>query len=119
MPTSRSSLAFWLILAILISGCDALGLPNPAQQAEQAEADAKAVGASCRHSGRALEDCFTLYPSQARAPVYAGWKEMHDYMAAGNIAVVPPTLTKRRGASEDDEEEEEEDVPPKKHGRKG
>ncbi|MFN0316120.1 MAG: hypothetical protein ACKVQA_13915 [Burkholderiales bacterium] len=102
MPSARSSL--YLILAISLAGCDALGLPNPAKQAEQAEADAKAVGASCRHSGRALEDCFTLNPGQSRAAVYAGWKEMHDYMAAGNIAVVLPTLTKKR-ASEDDEEE--------------
>ena len=117
MPTLR--LSSYLVLVVLISGCDALGLPNPAKQAEQAEADAKAVGASCRHSGRALEDCFTLYPNQARAAVYAGWKEMHDYMAAGNIAVVPPTLTKRRGSFEEDDEEEAQDSPPKKQARAG
>ncbi len=116
MPSSRVTFVSCLFLAVLVAGCDALGLPNPAKQAEQAEADAKAVGASCRHSGRALEDCFTLYSNQARAPVYAGWKEMHDYMAAGNIAVVSPTLTEERGASDEDEEEteEEDESPPKK-----
>jgi hypothetical protein len=122
MPHPRHSLIF--LLAILIAGCDALGLPNPAKQAEQAEADAKAVGASCRHSGRALEDCFTLNPGQSRAAVYAGWKEMHDYMAAGNIAVVPATIPKKRTSAVDDEEAvdeeegEEEDAPPKKHAKK-
>ena len=45
---------------------------------------------------------------------------MIGLQAAGNIAVVPPTLTKRRGTFEEDEEEEEErDSPPKKQARAG
>ncbi len=100
-----------------MAGCDALGLPNPAKEAAQEEADAKAVGASCRHSGRALEDCFSLYPDQSRAQIYAGWKEMHDYMAAGNIAVVPPIIEKeapKAGAAE----EVVDEPPPRKSSKK-
>lgn len=119
MATSPRSLCPWLALCVLIAGCDALGLPNPAKEAAQAEADAKAVGASCRHSGRALEDCFVLYPDQSRSQIYAGWKEMHDYMAAGNIAVVPPTIEKEtpkdQAAAEDDEEDD--DAPPKRSSK--
>ncbi|MFN0315770.1 MAG: hypothetical protein ACKVQA_12120 [Burkholderiales bacterium] len=103
MPPFRSALYSCALLTVLIAGCDALGLPNPGKQAEHAAADAKAVGASCRHSGRALEDCFTLNPGQSRAEVYAGWKEMNDYMAAGNIAVVPPLIAKKGDDSEEEE----------------
>lgn len=106
-------------LASALAGCDMLGLPNPAKEAAQAEGDAKAVGAACRHSGRSLEDCYSLYPDQARAQVFAGWKEMQDYMAAGNLTAVPPTIPRDPPKPEDSAEDEgEEDAAPVKKSRK-
>lgn len=112
-----------LMLCALLAGCDALGLPNPAKEAAQAEADAKAVGASCRHAGRALEDCFVLNPDQSRSQIFAGWREMHDYMAAGNIAVVAPTIEKTvpKATSTDEvtaDEKPQDEPPPKKSSKK-
>lgn len=102
-----------------MAGCDMLGLPNPAKEAAQVEDEAKAVGAACRHSGRSLEDCYALYPDQARAQVFAGWREMQDYMAAGNLTAVPPTIEREPPKSESGEDEQsEEDPPPKKSSKR-
>lgn len=67
---------------------DRMGIKDPAKL----EAEAKAVGASCRLSGRGLEDCYGLNESYPRAPIYAGWKEMNEYMAERKMEVQPPTL---------------------------
>lgn len=100
------------LLLPLLAGCDMLGLPNPAKEAAQVEAEGKAVGAACRHSGRSLEDCYALYPDQSRALVFAGWKEMQDYMAAGNLTAVPPTIERDPPKpAADASEEDEEDAP--------
>jgi len=80
------------VIAALLGGCEQLGIPDPAKTAAQAEADGKAVGSACRHAGRAIEDCFTLNPSAPRAAVFAGWKDMNDYMAEKEITEVAPQL---------------------------
>ena len=58
--------------------------------AERREADGKAVGGACRHAGRALEDCYALNRKADRAAVFAGWREMNDYMRENKIDVVAP-----------------------------
>ncbi|MBL8446260.1 MAG: hypothetical protein JNJ44_02480 [Zoogloeaceae bacterium] len=79
--------------ALLLAGCDQLvaqlGLPDPKKEAATAEADGRAIGSACRHSGRALEDCYALNPAASKASVFAGWREMNDYMTQNNLAVVP------------------------------
>ena len=81
-----------LLISFLLAGCDVvkdrMGVKDPAKL----EAEAKAVGASCRLSGRSLEDCYTLNDSSPRAPIYAGWKEMNEYMAERKMEVQPPRL---------------------------
>jgi hypothetical protein len=91
MTRTALPLVVGLALATL-AGCDRLGIPDPAKTEAQAEADGKAVGSACRHAGRAIEDCFTLNPTAHRAAVFAGWKEMNDYMAENKIAEVVPQL---------------------------
>jgi hypothetical protein len=78
--------------AVLLGGCDQLGIPNAAKTEAQAEADGKAIGSACRHAGRAIEDCFTLHQSAQKAAVFAGWKEMNDYMVENKIIEVSPQL---------------------------
>ena len=60
--------------------------------AARVEADGKAVGAGCRHGGRAIEDCFILNKRVDKAAIYAGWREMDDYMRENKLDAVPPTL---------------------------
>jgi hypothetical protein len=60
--------------------------------AERRESDGKAVGGACRHAGRALEDCYALNRKADRAAVFAGWREMNDYMRENKIEVVAPQL---------------------------
>ena len=83
-----------LPLAILttLAGCDQLGLEPASVTAARQEADGKAVGAACRHGGRAIEDCFTLNKRVDKAAIYAGWREMDDYMRENKLEAVPPTL---------------------------
>lgn len=82
-----------LILALpLAGGCDqlseALEIPNP----KKAEAEGRAIGSACRHAGRSLEDCYTLNPGSQKAAVFAGWREMNDYMMEHKLDVVPSQL---------------------------
>jgi hypothetical protein len=56
------------------------------------EAEGHAIGSACRHSGRALEDCFTLYPKAQKAAVFNGWRDMDAYMRENSIEVVAPVV---------------------------
>ena len=80
------------ISATLLGGCEQLGIPDPAKTEAQAEADGKAIGSACRHAGRAIEDCFTLNQAAQKAAVFAGWKEMNDYMVENKIVEIAPQL---------------------------
>ena len=77
----------------LLAGCDMLGIESPEKIAANREADGKAVGGACRHAGRAIEDCYAMNKKADRAAVFAGWREMNDYMRENQIeAVVPQSL---------------------------
>ncbi len=93
---SRGGLGALVIAASFLTGCDQLvaqlGLPDPKKEAAAAEADGRAIGSACRHSGRALEDCYALNPTASKASVFSGWREMNDYMTQNNLAVVPSHL---------------------------
>jgi len=85
-------LALSLAILTTLAGCDQLGLEPASVTAARTEADGKAVGAACRHGGRAIEDCFTLNKRVDKAAIYAGWREMDDYMRENKLEAVPPTL---------------------------
>jgi hypothetical protein len=78
--------------ALLLSGCELLGIPSQERVASQRESEGKAVGAACRHAGRAIEDCYALNKRADKAAVFAGWREMNDYMTENKIEVVAPTV---------------------------
>lgn len=80
--------ALLLLVFAALSGCDQLGLND----AKNAETEGKAIGAACRHSGRALEDCYQLNPSVPKAAIFFGWKEMNNYMTEQKIEIVKPML---------------------------
>lgn len=83
---------FVLSTTLLLSGCEWLGLDAPEKLAAVKEADGKAVGSACRHAGRAIEDCYLLNPKAQRAAVFAGWREMDEYMRENKVEAVPPQL---------------------------
>ena len=81
-----------ILSGALLGGCEQLGIPDFTKSSANAEADGKAIGGACRHAGRAIEDCYNLNPGAQRAAVFAGWREMNDYMAEKNIAEVEPKV---------------------------
>jgi hypothetical protein len=86
-----------LALALLgLSGCDQimgqLGLEDPGKKAATKEAEGKAVGGGCRHSGRAIEDCYSVYTWLPKEAVFAGWREMDAYMRENSIETISPQL---------------------------
>lgn len=74
---------------LLLAGCEQLGIEDPAKIEAAREAEGRAVGGACRHSGRSLEDCYKLNAKASKAAIYAGWRDMDAYMRENNIAVVP------------------------------
>lgn len=89
---SINKLLYLMLSLVLLTACERLGVPDPAKEAALKEADAKATGSACRHAGRAIEDCYSLNPDAARAPIYAGWKEMNDYMRENSMTEVKPVV---------------------------
>ena len=83
-------------LSLALAGCDVvqqrLGIEDPAQKEAKADAEGRAVGSACRQSGRAIEDCYSVYQWLPKASVFAGWREMNDYMLANKLEVVEPKL---------------------------
>lgn len=87
----------FLILAILgLGACDQvsskLGLEDPAKKEAKSEQEAKAVGSACRQSGRAIEDCYSIYSWLPKAGIYAGWREMDEYMRENKLETIAPQL---------------------------
>jgi len=81
-----------LLLLAPLSGCDVLGIETGTVVAAKREAEGKAIGGACRHAGRAIEDCYTLNRKADKGAVFAGWREMNDYMRENKIEEVAPTL---------------------------
>ena len=73
----------------LLAGCDLLGIEGASVVAARKEAEGKAVGGACRHAGRAIEQCYTMNRKAEKAAVFAGWREMNDYMRENKLDVVP------------------------------
>jgi hypothetical protein len=88
---------FLIALASLaFSGCDQvsqkLGLEDAAKKEATQQAEGKAVGSACRQSGRAIEDCYSIYNWLPKASIYEGWKEMDAYMRENQLETVAPQL---------------------------
>ena len=60
------------------------------------EAESKAIGAACRHAGRAIG--FTRSTQGVESGGFAGWKEMNDYMRDNKIGC-RHTADRKRGTS--------------------
>ena len=79
-------------LLLALAGCDQLGIEAASAIAARKDADGKAIGSACRHAGRAIEDCYTLNKKADRSAMFAGWREMNEYMRENKIEPVAPVL---------------------------
>lgn len=82
-----------LLALFLVTGCDVVKQRMGVQDPAKLEAEGKAVGSACRHAGRGLEDCYKLNPRSPKAAVFAGWKDMNEYMLKNSMEAMPPTLS--------------------------
>jgi hypothetical protein len=80
-------LLFAALLAL--AGCDQLGIESPAAVAAKREAEGKAIGAGCRHAARSVEACYGQNKRADKAAVFAGWREMNDYMRENKLDAMP------------------------------
>jgi hypothetical protein len=78
------------LLALLLAGCDQLGIDTPAAEAAREEAEGKAIGSACRQSGRALEDCYQINRRAPKAAIFNGWRDMDAYMRENKIPEIKP-----------------------------
>jgi hypothetical protein len=81
-----------LPLLAVLSACEQLGIDDPTKVAAAKEADGRAIGSACRHAMRAIEDCYVLNPKAQKAAVYAGWREMDEYMRENKLEGVAPVV---------------------------
>jgi len=84
------------LLLLCLTGCDQIqqkmGVEDPSIKAARAEAEGKAVGGGCRHSGRAIEDCYAIYYWLPKDAIFSGWRDMDAYMRENKIETIEPQL---------------------------
>ncbi len=89
------------LTALALTGCDQinqkLGLEDTGKKDARSESEGKAVGSACRHSGRAIEDCYAIYTWLPKAGIFEGWREMDTYMRENKIETIAPQLPPPEG----------------------
>ena len=93
----RALLLIALPIVAQLAGCDALGIESADKIAAARQADGRAIGGACRHAARAIEDCFAIYRKADRSAIFAGWRDMNDYMRENKIDPVAPVLAAQAG----------------------
>jgi hypothetical protein len=88
----RHLITAFLLCAAALTGCDMLGVDSAEKLAAAREADGRAIGGACRHANRAIEDCYSLNKKADKASVFAGWRDMNDYMRENKIEPVAPQI---------------------------
>jgi len=90
-----------LCLVCLLAACDQIAALDGTKARE---ADGFAVGSACRQAGRAIEDCFNMNTDSPKASIFAGWKDMNDYMTQNKLDTVAPKVARAepKPAAKDD-----------------
>ena len=90
----------------LLSGCDQLGIESATTTAAKRDAEGRAVGGACRHAARVIEQCYVQNKRADKAAVFAGWREMNDYMRENKIEAVPASAAASSVAAQGDAADE-------------
>jgi len=106
----RAPLALAALASLLLAGCDLLGIEGASALAERRAAEGKAIGAACRNAARAIEDCYTLNKKADKAAIYAGWREMDDYMRENKLEPVAPQLKPESARAKTESDDDDEQV---------
>ena len=124
---SRPAVIAVSLAAALLAGCDLLELDAGEKLAAAREAEGRAVGGACRHAGRAIEDCYVLNKRVDKAAIFAGWRDMNDYMRENKLDPIPPQISTQvaaarpgadaKGADDADEPAADKRVPAKGKAR--
>ena len=85
----RSSVLLLVSAAFAVAGCDLLGIESASETAARRESEGKAIGGACRHAARSIEQCYELNRRADKAAVFAGWREMNDYMRENQLEPMP------------------------------
>ncbi|MBP0599171.1 hypothetical protein J8I26_13710 [Herbaspirillum sp. LeCh32-8] len=97
-----ANVALMAAVTLSLSACDYISsFTKPKQTPEEAKAEGIALGAGCRQAGQTLEDCYQRNPEALKAGIFAGWKDMHEYMAAKGIQTVTPPPPPAEPAKDD------------------
>ena len=96
----RFALTSALAASFALAGCDLFGAGAEEKATAAKDAEGKAIGGACRHAGRAIEDCYTLNKKADKAAVFAGWRDMNDYMRENKIDPVTPQVPVASGKGE-------------------
>jgi hypothetical protein len=89
LPKTRLLCALLLVAPLVLQGCDQLGIESATVIAARKEAEGRAIGAGCRHAARSVEQCYANNRRAEKAAIFAGWKDMNDYMRENKIEAVP------------------------------
>jgi hypothetical protein len=101
MLLRRLTIALLATTPLWLAACDQLGLESATAVAARKEAESKAIGAGCRHAARSVEQCYQLNKRADKAAVFAGWKDMNDYMRENKIEPVPEAAATAVAAADD------------------
>lgn len=85
----RPALILLTLASTWLAGCDALGIESATAVNARKEAEGRAIGSACRHAVRSIESCFQSNPRAGKAAVFAGWREMDQYMRDNSVVGMP------------------------------
>ncbi len=92
---------------LLLAGCDQLGIESATAVAAKRDAEGKAIGAGCRHAARSVEACYELNRKADKAAIFAGWREMNDYMRENKLDAMPAPAAAAAASAADAERDGE------------
>jgi len=116
----RFVLALLAAASSWLAGCDQLGLESASQVAARREAEGKAVGGACRQAARSIEACYDQNKRADKAAVFAGWREMNDYMRENKLEAMPaPELAADAAPTAGQGDEPEKDASGEKAAKSG
>ena len=77
----------WLVLPLVLSlsACNWINHVTGLSKGSD-----RATGAACRQTGRSLEECYRRNPDADKAQIFAGWREMHEYMVKQQLPTMSP-----------------------------
>jgi hypothetical protein len=116
MSAAPSVLRCLAVLALcgLLGACDQLGIESGTEIAARKELEGKAIGSACRQAMRALEDCYTLNKKASKAAIFAGWREMDEYMRENKLEGIAPVIPRTPPAPPPDADAAPDATPPAK-----